>query len=354
MATGISFAVIVKILCMAGNVIVQVSPYPQVKRWALRGCTGEADAAPYVSIAFGGWQWCAYGAFAWLVTKRSGFLILVHSNCLGALLGSYYVYTFYSNCRNQFSLNTLNLYLSAVASLALLQVCTVFVLPPERALFLVGLVSSFCSFVGALSMLVTLPSVLRTEDSRSIPGTLAIANLGCSCVWLLCGYMLADPLVTCPNVVAVGSSCLCIYVKSRYPSQEDAEQGLAASRKGPSEFTHLTAQRRPSRPRGIGTGPGSVSASPSDANRAAPESTMMESMFSPPPAGAALLIATCSSEPTSTSCPVARFVPEDDCDSTCRGTSSRTTSEAVDIDDDGAEPADVLGWGGTGGTGDLF
>merc|ERR1719414_667908 len=53
---GLSFAGVIKVLCMAGNVLVQLSPYPQVRRWERRGCTGEADAAPYVSIAFGGWQ----------------------------------------------------------------------------------------------------------------------------------------------------------------------------------------------------------------------------------------------------------------------------------------------------------
>ena len=44
------------------------SPFPQVSRWDIRKCTGDADAAPFVSIAFGGCQWCFYGMFAWLVT----------------------------------------------------------------------------------------------------------------------------------------------------------------------------------------------------------------------------------------------------------------------------------------------
>eukprot|EP00438_Fugacium_kawagutii_P007211 Skav218000 [mRNA] locus=scaffold2344:67597:68439:- [translate_table: standard] len=47
-----------------GSQVVQISPYPQVQRWEASGCTGDSDAAPYVSIAFGGWQWCYYGLFA--------------------------------------------------------------------------------------------------------------------------------------------------------------------------------------------------------------------------------------------------------------------------------------------------
>lgn len=248
---GFSFATMVKALCMAGNVLVQVSPFPQVKRWERRGCTGEADAAPYVSIAFGGWQWCYYGLFAWLLTKRSGFLILVHSNFLGALLGSYYTVTFFRNCRDEASRQSLHLYLSAVSALVLLQACAVAVLPVERALFLTGLVSSFCSFVGAMSMLVTLPTVIRTQDSRPIPGPLVFANLLCSLVWCVCGWMLDDPLIAAPNVAAFLSSGACVYLKLRYPSDDmpmpgremgiiNFGQGDAGQHKVPSEFTPLS------------------------------------------------------------------------------------------------------------------
>ncbi|CAE8698596.1 unnamed protein product [Polarella glacialis] len=218
--TGITFATFIKALCMTGNILVQISPYPQVQRWEHRRCTGEADSAPYVSIAFGGWQWCYYGLFAFFLTKRSGFLILVHSNCLGAVLGTYYTAAFYRHCRMECALQSLRLYLSAVAGLVVLQICALMVLPSDRALFLTGLVSSFCSFVGAISMLVSLPTVLRTKDSRSIPGPLVLANLLSSMVWCVCGWMRADPLIGAPNFVSVLSSSICIYLKFRYPSSE--------------------------------------------------------------------------------------------------------------------------------------
>jgi len=207
-------------LCIAGNVLVQVSPYPMVKQWALQKCTGEADAAPYVSIAFGGWQWCYYGVFAWMVTQRSGFLILVQSNVLGALLGTYYTVAFYKYCRNEENTNSLQRYLSAVASLVLIQVCAFAVLPAERALFLTGLVSSFCSFVGAISMMVTIPTVVRTQDARSIPGPLVTACFFSAGVWCLCGWILQDPLIMCPNIVSTLACATCLYLKARFPAVE--------------------------------------------------------------------------------------------------------------------------------------
>lgn len=253
---GLTFAAVVKGLCIIGNVLVQISPFPQVSRWESRKCTGEADAAPYVSIAFGGCQWCFYGMFAWLVTGRSGFLILVQSNCLGALLGTHYVRTFYCNCRNEAALVSLQKYLSAVTSLALLQVCAIGVLPAERALFLTGLVSSFCSFIGATSVLVTVPVVMRTKDSRSIPGPYAIANLSSALVWSLCGYLLEDPLVTVPNLFSAFCSAVSLGLKVYFPSDvfafggekseklSSVEDGTGVPAKG--QFVSMKALRKPS------------------------------------------------------------------------------------------------------------
>jgi len=220
---GLSFAVLIKGMCLAGNVLVQVSPYPTVKRWEDRSCTGEADAAPYISIAYNGWQWCYYGFFAYLLTGRSGFLILVQSNCLGAILGSYYAYTFYRNCKNPAARACLQKYLTAVTMLAGLQACAAFTLPLPRALFFSGLVSSFCSFLGALSMLVTVPMVLRTQNSRSIPGPLVVTNFASAVVWTMCGLMLADPLVTGPNIFCAAASAVCIFLRVRFPADESGK-----------------------------------------------------------------------------------------------------------------------------------
>lgn len=221
------FSMLVKAMCMGGNILVQISPWPQVMRWESRGCTGEADPAPYVSIAFGGCQWCFYGIFAWMLTKRSGFLILVQSNFLGALLGTYYAVTFYRNCQSEKMLDSLQRYLSAATTLALLQLCAIIVLPAERSLFLTGCLSSFCGFVSAASMLVSIPKVLRTKDSSLIPGPFIWASLISSLVWCLCGWILDDPLVVGPNIFAIFASLVNLCLKWTYPSIEEAKQSPA-------------------------------------------------------------------------------------------------------------------------------
>jgi len=267
---GITFATMVKALCMAGNVLVQISPYPQVQRWELRGSTGEADAAPYVSICFGGWQWCYYGLFAFLITKRSGFLVLVHSNVLGAVLGTYYTVAFYRNCKNDLARQSLQKYLTAVSTLIFLQVTTIATLPVERALFLTGLISSFCSFVGAISMLASVPTVIRTKDSRSIPGPLVLANMLSAAVWCLCGWILSDPLISAPNIVGCATSGVCLYLKNLYPDGSckdkddsgkmskadfaDSEAAFEAMAKLPKKLEGKLEEAEPEKANSLGNG----------------------------------------------------------------------------------------------------
>lgn len=154
------------------------------------------------------------------LTRRHGFLILVHSNCLGAILGTYYSAAFYRHCQHDGALQGFYKYAVAAITLVMLQVCSLFTLPVERALFLTGLVSSFCSFLGAICMLVCLPVVLRTRDSQAICGPLVLANLLSSFVWCICGWMLDDPLIAAPNVVGMLSSGICLYLKWLYPSSD--------------------------------------------------------------------------------------------------------------------------------------
>merc|ERR1712194_908434 len=87
-----------------------------------------------------------------------------------------------------------------------------------------GLVSSFCSFLGALGLLTSVPAAIETQNSRLIPGPLVTANFFASVLWCMCGVIIGDPLVTGPNIVATLASALCIGIKLKYPSiDEDLE-----------------------------------------------------------------------------------------------------------------------------------
>eukprot|EP00927_Polykrikos_kofoidii_P058930 TRINITY_DN5380_c0_g1_i1.p1 TRINITY_DN5380_c0_g1~~TRINITY_DN5380_c0_g1_i1.p1 ORF type:complete len:437 (+),score=48.41 TRINITY_DN5380_c0_g1_i1:53-1363(+) len=244
---GFDFLALVKMLCIIGNFIFQVSPLPQVQRWQSKGCSSSEDAAPYVSIAFAGCQWCFYGAFAFCVTGRSGFLVLVHSNFVGAFLGTYYVFSFARYCRHANLLEQLRRYMSVGAALVLFQLACIAKLPAERALFLSGLVSSLCSVMSASALLVTIPVVIRTRDSASIPGPLVVAALFSAVCWCVCGWLLDDPMVMGPNFWAIFCATTSLAVKLKYSPPGKANRGCAigavkgASRSrgdcGKAEFT---------------------------------------------------------------------------------------------------------------------
>jgi len=224
-----SFAWVIKALCMTSNVIFQMSPIPQMTQFVKCGDTGEADAAPFISILYGGCQWCFYGLFAFLVTKKSGFLVLVYSNVLGAVLGFYYVWGFQHNCRNKHALRRLNWYMRAVGIAALLQVLAMLALPQHQALFLCGLASCVCSVVVACSLLATLPKILETKCSASINLPLVMVGMASTMLWLVCGLMLWDAWIILPNVFCLLVNCVAISLMIVFPRDPEQAALLVAA-----------------------------------------------------------------------------------------------------------------------------
>merc|ERR1719230_915471 len=120
------------------NIFYQASPLPLISEFQTKGDTGGADLAPFIAVAYGGWQWCFYGLFAYIVTSKSGFLVLVYSNVVGATLGLYYVYAFTLNCNNVAMIQRSTKYYQALACIAGTQFVAILVLQPVRALFFSG------------------------------------------------------------------------------------------------------------------------------------------------------------------------------------------------------------------------
>lgn len=221
---GVTIAVVVKILCMVGNVLVQVSPMPQVQDWQGKGSTGNAESAPYVAMALGGTQWCTYGMAAWIMSKNVGFLVLVYANCLGAVLGCYYTLVFFRNCKNSAAARNLRYYLLAAVFLGVAQSCMWLSVPPARALVLHSFIAGGCSFINAASLLASLPEVLLTGDSAGICGPLVLANFAGSFLWAYWGLLMDDPVIIAANSFAALSSSICLYIKFFYRAADPADK----------------------------------------------------------------------------------------------------------------------------------
>merc|ERR1719352_1089575 len=165
----LSTGFIVKTMCMMCNIFYQASPLPLITEYRFKGDTGDADLAPFIATAYGGWQWCFYGLFAYVVTGKSGFLVLVYSNVVGATLGLYYVYSFNLNCRDKNMIEKRTLYYYVLTGIVSVQFVAIMSLEPVRALFFCGLISSAWSTIASASLVATVPKVFETRSSKSLP-----------------------------------------------------------------------------------------------------------------------------------------------------------------------------------------
>jgi hypothetical protein len=232
-----SFAFVVKALCMMCNIFYQASPLPLISEFKLKGCTGDADLAPFIATAYGGWQWCFYGLFAYIVTQKSGFLVLVYSNVVGAILGLYYVYAFHLHCNNALMLQKSSKYYMVLAFLVLIQFIAIMISQPVHALFFSGLISSVWSTIGSLALVTTVPKVYETKSSKSLPAPLLIVGEISAILWLVCGVVLWDPWITFPNAFALLVCTFALHLCWKFPATgcDMDEDGAEASTADPLE-----------------------------------------------------------------------------------------------------------------------
>mmetsp|Transcript_164890 Transcript_164890/g.529233 ORF Transcript_164890/g.529233 Transcript_164890/m.529233 type:complete len:555 (-) Transcript_164890:150-1814(-) len=240
----ITASFVLKALCIGSNIIYQASPMPTAREFAKAGDTGEADSAPLVSIAFSCTQFSFYGTFAFMATGKSGFLVLVYSNALGLIMGFYYVYAYMSNCHNPANLQKTWKYLKFIAVCVLGQMISTYFLPTGRALLLVGLVSSTCSMVSAVSLVTTVPEVFRTKCSKSLPVAILVCGEVSGVLWVLCGLMLADVYIILPNVVCLIISTFALILTWYFPSGADEDEGASEFVQQPLQVRRSSNSRR--------------------------------------------------------------------------------------------------------------
>lgn len=219
----ISFTLIIKCIAVLSNVAMHLSPFPLVKEIKSAGATGDKDSAPFVSIAYCSSQSAFYGLYAYWVTSRSGFLVLCYSNVVGITMGMYYVVTFVGYCKDANIMALTQKYLKAAAFLISIQAIAILTLPETRSLFFVGLTSSMCSVISAFSLITTVPEVLRTKCSKSLPVPVLVCGAASAFLWFLCGVDLWDPYIAAPNGLYVLISGAALALAMYFPKEDPFE-----------------------------------------------------------------------------------------------------------------------------------
>lgn len=233
---ALSSTFLLKCGCIGSNFLFQVSPLPIVKRFRHAGSTGDSDSAPFISQMFCCSQFSFYGLIAYIVTRKTGFLVLVYSNLVGICMGFYYVAVFLRHCKNPDIIRLTSKYLTAVGIAVSFQVACLLLLPTERALLFIGLVSSTCSLISAFSLVTAVPEVIRTRCSRGLHKPLLMAAEVNGLLWVTTGLTLWDFYIFVPNVVCVALNTFALGMAWYFPEHEPAE----CNRKGSDIASHTS------------------------------------------------------------------------------------------------------------------
>jgi len=199
----ITFSIIIKGLCVIGNIGMSLAPMYDINEIRRKKDTGAYDSLPFLCTMSTGSQWCFYGIFAWLYTGNKGFLVILYANTLSAVLGVFYSITFIWNCSHPETWRKLTTYCKMIAYLFIFEMMVLYFLPMEKGLLFCGSVASFLSIVVTLSPLSTLPLIYESKSVESMPVELSLVSFASSFVWLVCGIMLHDYWILFPNILGI-------------------------------------------------------------------------------------------------------------------------------------------------------
>jgi uncharacterized protein with PQ loop repeat len=196
----LSFAFLLKAGAIASSVFMTLSPLRAVQ--SIKTAKDTLAYPPYcfVCVAACGTQWCAYGTFAFAVTGNYGFLILVYSNVLGVIMGSYYGFTYYSNINTTARWDQFKVTVGAAACCYTGEVLMMLTMTHAKALLVVGTTSAFMSVLVSVAPIADLPRILKTRDTSGMPADVCLASFIASCLWLGCAILLHDAWIFVPNL----------------------------------------------------------------------------------------------------------------------------------------------------------
>jgi solute carrier family 50 protein (sugar transporter) len=199
----LSFSFLLKAAAIMSSVVLTLSPLRIILK--IQDKKDTLTYAPYCffCVAVCGLQWCAYGTFAFLVTSNYGFLILVYSNVLGVLMGTYYVYTYWCNMNDATRKKQFKNCCYVAGAIYAFEATVVPSTSHARALLIVGTMSACMSVGVSCAPLAEIKTILKTRDASSIPSDIAMASFAASILWLACAVLLHDLWILVPNIAGL-------------------------------------------------------------------------------------------------------------------------------------------------------
>merc|ERR1719487_1446304 len=198
-----TFSFLLKAAAIMSSVVLTLSPLRIITKIQYEKDTLTYAPYCFFCVAVCGFQWCCYGTFAFLVTANYGFLILVYSNVLGVVMGTYYVYTYWCNITDATRRQQFYNCCYVAASIYAFEATVVPSTSHARALLIVGTMSACMSVGVSCAPLAELKTILKTRDASSIPADISMASFVASSLWLACAVLLHDLWILVPNVAGL-------------------------------------------------------------------------------------------------------------------------------------------------------
>lgn len=132
---------------------------------------------------------------------------------LGALLGSYYVYVYYTHAGDKTHptrMLTYSLVFIVLLSLAVSH-------SPAESQLIIGVPGNILSVLTAASPLLQVKSILRLKDATCLPFGMSVMTVVAGGVWMVYGIMLQDPLVIFPNLFALSMGIIQVTLIVMFP-----------------------------------------------------------------------------------------------------------------------------------------
>eukprot|EP00933_Yihiella_yeosuensis_P063003 TRINITY_DN66038_c0_g1_i1.p1 TRINITY_DN66038_c0_g1~~TRINITY_DN66038_c0_g1_i1.p1 ORF type:complete len:443 (-),score=76.56 TRINITY_DN66038_c0_g1_i1:243-1571(-) len=245
---GFSLNNALRFSCIFGNALVQLMPMFKVVEWERRGDTSVDDPLPYVGMVFNSANWCLYGVLVLLTTAQPDFITLIDANIVGVFLGLFYVFSYNKSCHRQVQLEVFRRYLMVAFSVALFEAISVILLPRTSSVLVLGVITLCCSFAGAVSVLITVPEVMKRKDASVIPGPMVFINFFTGIAWLCFGILLGDRLVAGTNALNLAITALCAGLKLTYRSADVVQREKVSRDDIEARLQHADAVKSAIRP----------------------------------------------------------------------------------------------------------
>jgi solute carrier family 50 protein (sugar transporter) len=216
----LSFSFLLKAAAILSSVVLTLSPLRIIFKIQLEKDTLTYAPYCFFCVAVCGLQWCAYGTFAFLVTSNYGFLILVYSNVLGVVMGTYYVYSYWCNMTDESRKKQFKNCCYVAASIYAFEATVVPSTSHARALLIVGTLSACMSVGVSCAPLAELKTILKTRDASSIPADISMASFAASILWLACAVLLHDLWILVPNVAGLVLGGFQLFLLAIFPNKD--------------------------------------------------------------------------------------------------------------------------------------